>query len=210
MVTFMHYLWRMYLQLTNRSCKIKASQLGKTLKLEDHVTLEYGSCIAAREIGRYTFINKYCLIDKSVASIGRFCSVGYGAKLGLANHPLDRISTHAFTYDRKYGFIDNNNFVVAADAPACKIGNDVWIGANAIVMAGVTVGDGAVIGANSFVNSDVEPYSIVAGSPARHIKYRFEESVIQQLNKEQWWNWEDEKLRKNLDFFHEVKFQTSD
>lgn len=201
MYAFMHLLWKFYLQITHPSCKLRARQLGKKITLEDHVTIEEGSCVATEKIGRYTFINKYALIDKSVKNIGRFCSIGYGAKLGLANHPLDRISTHAFTYDKKYGFIDESNYTTAANAPNCTIGNDVWIGANAIVLAGVTIGDGAVIGANAFVNSNVEPYSIVVGSPAKHLKYRFNEGEIEKLLQEKWWNWEDEKLKKKIHLF---------
>jgi acetyltransferase-like isoleucine patch superfamily enzyme len=85
----------------------------------------------------------------------------------------------------------------------CIIGNDVWIGANAIILAGVKVGDGAIIGANSFVNNDVQPYSIVAGTPARHVRYRFDKTTITRLLKSKWWEWDDRQIRQKIDNFND-------
>ncbi|HOI88207.1 MAG TPA: CatB-related O-acetyltransferase, partial [Lentimicrobium sp.] len=84
---------------------------------------------------------------------------------------------------------------------SCKIGHDVWIGANAVILAGVKIGNGAIIGANSLVNKDVEPYSIVAGSPAKHIRFRFSEEIITKLQALGWWNWDDGKIRENIALF---------
>ena len=198
------FVWKLFLRLTNPTCTLRAKALGKDLRMEDHVTIEAGSYVTAKFIGRYTFINKYCLIDKSVESIGRFCSIAYGVKIGLGGHPLDRISTHAFTYDKKYGFVKENTYENFATAPKCIIGNDVWIGANATILAGVTVGDGAVISANAFVNKDVEPYSVVVGTPAKHLKYRFDEATIKQLLEIKWWDWKDEKIRRNIVKFNNL------
>jgi virginiamycin A acetyltransferase len=79
-----------------------------------------------------------------------------------------------------------------------NIGNDVWIGYNATIMAGVTVGDGAIIATNSTVIKDVAPYTIIGGNPATEIKKRFSDNVIERLLKLQWWNWEIEKITKNV------------
>nr|WP_246566018.1 CatB-related O-acetyltransferase [Tissierella simiarum] len=84
----------------------------------------------------------------------------------------------------------------------CIIGNDVWIGSNAVILRGVKVGNGAVIGAGAIVTKDVEPYSIVVGNPARVIKKRFSEQIIESLEKIQWWNWSKEIIRKNLDLVY--------
>lgn len=84
-----------------------------------------------------------------------------------------------------------------------EIGNDVWIGANVTILRGVHIGDGAVIGANTLVNKDIPPYAIVVGCPARVIKYRFEETVIQKLLNLKWWNWTDEKIQRNLALFQD-------
>jgi acetyltransferase-like isoleucine patch superfamily enzyme len=79
------------------------------------------------------------------------------------------------------------------------IGNDVWIGANSTVLAGVKIGDGAIIGAHSLVNKDVAPYSIVVGVPAKHLRFRHSEAVIKQLLKTEWWNMSKEQLTKHID-----------
>ena len=79
------------------------------------------------------------------------------------------------------------------------IGNDVWIGYEALIMSGVTIGDGAIIGARAVVTKDVPPYTIVAGVPAKPIRRRFNDEVIETLQSAQWWNWEKERIEKNLD-----------
>jgi acetyltransferase-like isoleucine patch superfamily enzyme len=198
-----HFLYRLYLRLTHPSCTIKAAEIGRDIQLHKNVTLERGSYIYTKSVGRYTYINKYCLVDKSVESIGSFCSIAYGCKIGLANHPVDWVSTHPFAYDKKYGFVSDNKFTIMSTAPKCSIGNDVWIGANAIVLAGVKVGDGAIIGANAFVNKDVEPYSIVTGTPAQHQKYRFDNEVVDQLKTMEWWNWDENKIKENIELFNQ-------
>ena len=80
------------------------------------------------------------------------------------------------------------------------IGNDVTIGANVTIMGGVTIGNGAVVGANSLVTKDIPPYAIVGGNPAKIIKYRFEDELIEKLNEIKWWNWSEEKIKENMDF----------
>lgn len=202
MIKLIHFLWKSYLKISNPTCRLKASEIGREIRLGKHVTLEQGSFIYTKNIGNYTFINKNCLIDKSVESIGSFCSIAYGCKIGLANHPVDWVTTHPFAYDKKYGFVSETQFEIAATAPKCTIGNDVWIGANAIILAGVKIGDGAIIGANSFVNKDVEDYSIVTGTPAKHQKYRFDETIIDNLKNLKWWTWSDKKLKDNIALFN--------
>ncbi|NOX48735.1 MAG: CatB-related O-acetyltransferase [Chlorobi bacterium] len=133
------------------SCRIKAAGITKNVRLEKGVTLEYGAFIGASLIGKYTFINRYCLIEKSVSRIGRFCSIGYNVRIGLGNHPLNYVSTHPFIYRKKYGFVEEDFTFPESVTKPTIIGNDVWIGANATILAGVSVGDGAVIGANSLV-----------------------------------------------------------
>jgi len=86
-----------------------------------------------------------------------------------------------------------------------QIGNDVWIGHSAIILAGVTVGDGAVIGAGSVVTKDVQAYAIVAGNPARIIRYRFDEKTIREFEAIQWWNFSDERLSEFGDCFNDVE-----
>ena len=132
--------------------------------------------------------------------IGKFCQIATGATFIMngANHLTDAITTYPFAI-----FGGNWKDAMKGKSYPYKgdivIGNDVWIGFNATIMAGVTIGDGAIIAANSTVIKDVEPYSIVGGNPASEIKKRFPDDVIQKLLDIQWWNWDVEKITKNVE-----------
>lgn len=137
-------------------------------------------------------------VDKLV--IGSFCSIGSGAAFIMAGnqgHRNDWISTFPFYWMSEVAaFADaRNGFEQAGDT---VIGNDVWIGTEAIIMPGVTIGDGAVIGARALVTRNVEPYAIVGGNPARTIRKRFEEADITRLLELRWWDWNDDELRKAM------------
>lgn len=128
--------------------------------------------------------------------IGSFCSIGSGAAFIMAGnqgHRNDWISTFPFFY-----MSDVEAFAGAADGYAkggdTVIGNDVWIGSEAIIMPGITVGDGAVIGTRALVTRDVEPYAIVGGNPAKVIRKRFADADIAKLLDMAWWNWPEEQL----------------
>lgn len=130
--------------------------------------------------------------------IGKFCSIASNVVFQEYNHNLNSASTY---------FVNQNIFGgnMADDinsSGSITIGNDVWIGAQSIILSGVTIGDGAVIGANSVVTSDVAPYSISAGSPAREIRPRFSEEIIQKLKALNWWDWDSEKIKRNHQFFN--------
>lgn len=196
------FLWKNYLRIKNPSCKLHGAGFSRNVTFEHNVTVEHGSFIQADSIGKYTYINKYCLIDKNSVSIGRFCSIAYSVKIGLGTHPVDWVSSHSFAYDKKYGFQSNNKSFQNQSSRSCVIGNDVWIGANSIILAGVHVGDGAIIGANSLVTKDVEPYSIVFGNPANFHRFRFSNEIRKKMLKIKWWNWSDEKIKKNIIYFN--------
>ena len=131
--------------------------------------------------------------------IGKFCMIASDVKFIMngANHLSNAISSYPFA-------VFGNVWESAMEGKTypnkgnIEIGNDVWIGYNATIMAGVKIGDGAIIATNSTVVSDVEPYSIVGGNPAREIKKRFSPDVISRLLKLQWWNWDIEKITKNV------------
>ena len=198
-------IWKQYMRLKNPSCTINADTLAKHVVLEGSVTLEKGCYIGAKKIGKCTFIGMNSYVDKSTASIGRFCSIAMNARISLKNHPLDWVSTHPFTYNKNYGYINENISLEGITGKETIIGNDVWIGANVTILAGVTVGNGAVLGANSLVTKDVAPYSIVSGTPAQHIRYRFDENTIEKIQKSAWWNWDDAKLKGNLSKFRNTE-----
>ena len=131
--------------------------------------------------------------------IGKFCMIASDVKFIMngANHLTDTITTYPFAiFGNGWGnAMDDKIYPQKGDI---NIGNDVWIGYNATIMAGVTIGDGAVIATNSTVVKDVEPYSIVGGNPAREIKKRFSEEKIAKLLELQWWNWDIEKITENI------------
>ncbi|AWI03062.1 CatB-related O-acetyltransferase [Clostridium drakei] len=139
-------------------------------------------------------------INKDKLIIGKFCSIACGAKFifNSANHTQKSISTYPFPIF--YEEWDNTMKVCEAwdNKGDIIIGNDVWIGFEAVIMSGVHIGDGAIIGTRALVTKDVPPYTIVGGMPARIIKKRFEDSVIEELLKVQWWNWSTQKISEKL------------
>lgn len=174
-------------------------------------------------IGRYTYGYESLLEYYPIAKeIGRFCSINITAKI-WNNHPLDYVTTHPIldhpifnSWENqcqrnklisKYGKYFNNaeyeDSALRKDLPVV-IGNDVWIGANVVILPGVHIGNGAVIAAGAVVSHDVEPYAIVGGVPAKLIKYRYSEEQIEKFLKIQWWNWEVEKIEENIELFYQT------
>lgn len=131
--------------------------------------------------------------------IGKFCMIASDVKFIMngANHLTNSLTTYPFA-------IFGNGWENAMEGKSyprkgdINIGNDVWIGYNATIMAGVTIGDGAIIATNSSVTKDVEPYTIVGGNPAKEIKKRFSEDVITKILELEWWNWDIKKITKNI------------
>lgn len=133
--------------------------------------------------------------------IGKFCSVACGAKFifNCANHALRSLSTYTFPLFFEEWDLPKSEVASAWDNKGdIVIGNDVWIGYDAVIMAGVTIGDGAIIGTRAVVPKDVAPYSIVGGVPAREIRKRFEPEVVDRLRELKWWDWPEEKIRKAI------------
>lgn len=133
--------------------------------------------------------------------IGSFCSIARECYIGGATHPMDWVSTSGCFY------LKNNftgvcyNEVDYSWHTQTKIGNDVWLGVRSIIKGGVTIGDGAVIGAGSVVTKDVGPYEIWAGNPAKLIRKRFDDETIEKLVQSRWWDWDEEELRKYSRYF---------
>lgn len=134
--------------------------------------------------------------------IGKFCSIACGAKFlfNSANHTLGSVSTYPFPiFFEEWGLPvedipkawDNKGDII--------IGNDVWIGYEALILAGVTIGDGAIIGARAVVTRDVPPYTIVGGVPAKTIRQRFAPETVETLERLKWWDWPEERIARHLD-----------
>lgn len=154
------------------------------------------------EVGDYTYgipkVLKWAVCGVSKLKIGRFCSIAPNVTIFLGGeHRKDWITTYPFP-------------ALWEEAKSIKrcaynkgdviIGNDVWIGYGAMILSGVKIGDGAVIGAGAVVRDDVEPYSIVIGNPAREKRKRFNDETINKLLAIKWWDWDEEKIKKNLHF----------
>lgn len=150
------------------------------------------------QVGRFTYGKPTVLRwqNKANLTIGSFCSIGTGVVIMLdGNHRMDWVTTYPFNVIFK-------EFRDFSGAPLVNgdiiIGNDVWIGMNALILPGVSIGDGAVIGAESVVTKSVEPYRIVAGNPARVVGKRFDEETIDRLLKIKWWNWPIGRIKQKM------------
>lgn len=145
----------------------------------------YGSCFDVERIRPHT-------------RIGRYCSFAPGVCVFNRNHPLDLKSTHPYFYECPSGWAQSRE----GSRGGIEIGNDVWIGQNAIILPGVhRIGDGAVIGAGSIVTKDVPDFAVVAGNPAKIMKYRFSEAAIGRLKEERWWEKDIGELKEHFDEF---------
>lgn len=170
------------------------------------------------EIGDYTIYNDYVhdprefeknnvlyqyLVNDDKLKIGRYCSIACGAKFLFTsgNHALRSLSTYTFPiFYEEYGLNPENITDAWDNKGDIIIGNDVWIGYEAVILSGVTVGDGAIIGARAVVTKDVPPYTIVGGVPARPIRKRFNDETIAFLEKTRWWNFDKEKIKKLIPY----------
>lgn len=142
-------------------------------------------------------------INHDKLKIGKFCSIACGAKFlfNSANHTVKSLSTYPFPIFFEEWGLDVKDITSAWDNKGdIVIGNDVWIGYEAVIMSGVTIGDGAIIGTRAVVTKDVPPYTIVGGVPAKQMRKRFPEEIISELLKLKWWDWTFKKISQNMEF----------
>ena len=163
--------------------------------------------ISRSYLGYGSYVGKACNIN--YARIGRFTCIGPNVRTTNGTHPINYVSMHpAFFSLRKqagFTFVNRQKFDEKIDDTYHTfIGNDVWIGDSALILEGVTIGDGAVVAAGSVVTKDVPPYAVVAGVPAKIIKYRFSEEEITKLRKIKWWDKDTEWLKAHAEEFDNV------
>lgn len=175
------------------------------------------------EVGDYTIYNDFVAdpllfeknnvlyhypIHREKLIIGKFCSIACGTKFlfNCANHSLKSLSTYTFPLFYEEWELEKSNITTAWDNKGnIIIGNDVWIDYEAVIMAGVHIGDGAIIAARAVVTKDVPPYTIVGGTPAKEIRKRFDAEVIEQLLIQKWWDWSTDKIHQCLPYIAEGK-----
>lgn len=173
--------------------------------VEPYSRIYHDGVIGNTKIGSYSYINNNSHID--FAEVGKFCSIGPFLICGYGSHPIDLLSTSPifFSTEKQCGitFADQSYF---DEREKIVIGNDVWMGARVFIRDGVKIGNGAVIGAGAVIVKDVPDYAVVGGTPAKIIRYRFDDNTIVALQKIQWWNWDEQKLRQMRKIFTTPEF----
>lgn len=167
----------------------------KGCRLGRHVII--GERVVLREVvvGDYSYFERHA--EAIYTTIGKFCSIAANTRINALDHPMERLTTHKVSYRPneyfRYLGVDNE-FRARRQAKSVNIGNDVWIGHGAVIMPGISIGNGAVIGANSVVTKDVSPFEIVAGVPAKRLKMRFPAEIAARVEAMAWWDWPAERL----------------
>jgi acetyltransferase-like isoleucine patch superfamily enzyme len=182
------------------SAIILSSKIAGNVRIGEHVRIKdctiFGSNV---QIGDYSSIEEDSSIHSEIGSviIGKYCSIARKVEIQEINHHINRIATcyinsKIFDGDVKLDISSKGNIV---------IGHDVWIGAQSIILSGVTIGNGAIIGANSVVTKDIPSFSIAVGSPAKVVAYRFDETTRNKIESLNWWDWDIEKIKINKHLF---------
>ncbi|THB65690.1 MAG: chloramphenicol acetyltransferase [Spirochaetaceae bacterium] len=182
--------------LIHGSCQIINSDFGKYCEVGEYNVFENVS------LGSYSYTGPWCIIQNT--QVGLFSNIAAMVRIGPTDHPMTRPTQHHFTYRRRmFGMSaeDDGDFFNHRRQRVTKIGHDTWIGHGAIILPEIIVGHGSVIGAGAVVTKDVPEYAIVVGNPAKVIRYRFSDDVINGLLSIAWWNWSHQQLIDALDDF---------
>ncbi len=183
-------------------CEITESTFGA------YVEIGKGSRVVHTKMGDYSYCDRYA--DIANAKVGKFANIAAFSRIGATDHPLHTASCHHFLY-RSNDYWDDADrdevFFSHRKSRIVHIGNDTWIGAGAMIKPEVTLGDGAVVAAGALVTKDVDPYTIVAGTPARPLRLRQPRHIADRLIALAWWNWSHDKLRLAL---HDFRALTAD
>jgi phosphonate metabolism protein (transferase hexapeptide repeat family) len=175
--------------------RVHSSSLLRDTKLGQFTDIAERVVLAECEVGDFTYIERH--VEAIYTTIGKFCAIAANTRLNALNHPMDRISQHKITYRPNEYFAHakvDKAFRETRQNARVTIGHDVWIGHGAIVLPGLSIGHGAVVAAGAVVTKNVEPYAIVAGVPARRIKWRFKKSIRERIIAMGWWDWPQDKL----------------
>lgn len=200
------FIAKNYLERVNAKNKLNIGYMAaaKNCQFGEYVTLYNGVTLSDVLIGSFSYIAKDSHISNT--KIGKFVCIGPEVLCGLAKHPSTKfVSSHPIFYSplrqAQISFVSKSHFEEFAPI---EIGNDVWIGARAVIRDGVKIGDGAIVGAGAVVTKDVPAYAVVGGVPARILKYRFETAEISYLLNFKWWDRDIEWLKNNQKLFLDI------
>ena len=207
------YLKVVVINMLNRSKNVRirsSSVIDSASEFEGNNRIG-ANCFFGGVLGRASYLGDDCKIS---ATIGRYTCIGTNVRTAFGTHPTKEwVTIHpaffstakqaGFSYVDKQKYVEDN-YTDDKRKTFVTIGNDVWIGDNVLILPGIHIGDGAVIGAGAVVTKDVEPYSVVAGVPAKVLRYRFERSTISELKKIKWWNMPEEWIREHYAEFEHI------
>lgn len=167
----------------------------KSCRLSPYVAVGERCVLREVTVGDFSYFERHA--EAIYAEVGKFCSIAANTRLNALEHPIERITQHKLSYRPneyfRYQGVDSE-FRARRQAKKVHIGHDVWIGHGAVIMPGITIGNGAVIGANSVVTRDVAPFEIVAGVPAKPLRFRFSREIVERIEKLAWWDWPVSRL----------------
>ena len=173
------------------TAELKACKLGRYASIGERVVLREVN------VGDFSYFERHA--EAIYTTIGKFCSIAANSRINALEHPIERVTQHKLSYRPNEYFrwlgVDAA-FRERRQAKAVSIGNDVWIGHGAVIMPGISIGNGAIVGANAVVTRDVPAYAIVAGVPAKPLRRRFPPEIAARIESLAWWDWPPEKLAK--------------
>ncbi len=175
--------------IVHPSAVLRNAKLGRFTEIKERVAF------SDSELGDYSYVERQA--EVIYAQIGKFCAIAANARVNALEHPLERVSQHKITYRANEYFLGaklDSEFRARRQGQLVEIGHDVWIGHGAIVKPRVKIGHGAVVAAGAIVTHDVSAYAIVAGVPAKFMRWRFEPKLSARIITLGWWDWEHDRL----------------